>query len=70
MKYVRAFFAFLYDFLVGDQWELFIGPIVVLVVCAVLVKAEVPVDAVGLLFFVGIVAVITFNLTLSLRHAK
>jgi hypothetical protein len=70
MKYVRSFFAFLYDFLVGDQWELFIGPIVVLVVCALLVKAEVPVDAVGLLFFIGIVGVMTFNLTISLRHAR
>jgi len=70
MKYVRSFFAFLYDFLVGDQWELFIGPILVLVVCALLVRAEVPVDAVGALFFLGVVAVITLNLTISLRHAK
>lgn len=31
MKYLRAFAAFWYDFLIGDRPELFIGSIVVLV---------------------------------------
>jgi hypothetical protein len=32
MHYLRAFGGFWYDFLIGDRWELFIAPIVVLFV--------------------------------------
>jgi hypothetical protein len=70
MRYVRALFTFLYDFLVGDAWELFIGPIVVLIVCALLAGAGVTGGVVGSVMFLGIVGVITLNLSLALRHAK
>lgn len=69
MKYVRSFFAFLYDFLVGDQWELFVGPLVIVGVCAALVGAGVSGAVVGLVFFASVVGVIALNMAISLRHA-
>ena len=70
MRYLRALFTFLYDFLVGDAWELFIGPLVVLVVCALLAGAGVAGEVVGSLLFLGIVGVMALNLSLALRHAR
>jgi hypothetical protein len=70
MRYVRGFFTFLYDFLVGDSWELFVGPLVVLAMGALLATAGVPGEIVGALLFAGVVAVIALNLTLALRHAE
>ena len=70
MRYVRGFFTFLYDFLVGDSWELFIGPLVVLGIGALLVAAGIAPGVVGVLLFVGVVVVMAVNLTLSLRQAE
>jgi hypothetical protein len=70
MRYVRGFFTFLYDFLVGDSWELFVGPLVVLGIGALLVAAGVAAGVVGVLLFVGIVVVMAVNLTLALRQAE
>ncbi len=70
MRYVRGFFTFLYDFLVGDSWELFVGPLVVLGIGALLVAAGVAAGVVGVLLFVGVVVVMAVNLTLSLRQAE
>jgi len=70
VRYVRALFTFLYDFLVGDAWELFVGPLVVLFVCALLAGAGVAGVVVGSVLFLGIVGVLTLNLALALRHAK
>jgi hypothetical protein len=70
MTYVRALFTFLYDFLVGDAWELFLGPLVVLLVCALLAGAGVAGEVVGSVMVLGIVGVMTLNLTLALRNAK
>ncbi len=70
MRSLRQLGAFLYDFLVGDAWELFVGPLVVLLVCALLANAGVPGEVVGTLLFLGIVGVMTLNLSLALRHAK
>jgi hypothetical protein len=70
MTYVRGFFTFLYDFLVGDSWELFVGPLVVLGIGALLVAAGVAAGVVGVLMFVGVVVVMAVNLTLSLRQAE
>ena len=36
MNYVRNFFAFWYDFIVGDAWEVAAGVLIALVVSAVL----------------------------------
>lgn len=67
MKYVRQFFAFLYDFLVGDAWELFVGPIVALVVAWLLVGAGLSAAVVGVLLFLGVLAVAALHLTIALR---
>ena len=69
MTYVRQFGAFLYDFLVGDAWELFIGPIVALVVAWGLLQAGVDGGTVGLLLAVGVVGVGTASVVTALRHA-
>ena len=70
MRYVRGFFTFLYDFLVGDSWELFVGPLVVLGIGALLAAAGVAAGVVGVLLFVGVVVVMAVNLTLALRQAE
>ncbi len=70
MRYVRGFFTFLYDFLVGNSWELFVGPLVVLGIGALLAAAGVAAGVIGVLLFVGVVVVMAVNLTLSLRQAE
>ncbi len=57
MTWLRRFGAFWYDFLVGDRWELFLGPLAALVVAAVLVAGGVPGAVVGALLFAGLVAI-------------
>ncbi len=69
MKYVRAFFRFLYDFLVGDAWELFVGPLVGLFVAWLLINAGVERGVVGGILVVAVLAVVAVNLTVSLRHS-
>jgi hypothetical protein len=70
MSWVRQFGAFLYDFLVGDAWELFVGPIVVLVVAWVLLQAGVDGGTVGLLLAIGVVGVGATSVAAALRHAE
>lgn len=57
MTWLRRLGAFWYDFLVGDRWELFVGPIVVLAVAGLLVAAGLPGAVVGPLLFLGVAAV-------------
>jgi len=67
MTYLRRFGAFLYDFLVGDAWELFVGPIVALAAGWALVQAGVPAAVVGALLFLGVLVVAAVNLIMGLR---
>lgn len=67
MVYVRRFGAFLYDFLVGDAWELFLGPIIALAIGWGLLQAGLSAAAVGLLLFLGVLAVAAINLVAGLR---
>jgi hypothetical protein len=69
MKYVRSFGRFLYDFLVGDAWELFVGPLVGLFVAWLLVSAGVEPGVVGGILVVAVLVVVALNLTVSLRHS-
>jgi hypothetical protein len=57
MHYLRAFFDFWYDFLVGDRPELFVGPIVALTLAWLTVRAGFVAPLSGLLLF-GLVAAI------------
>ncbi len=67
MKYLRQFGSFLYDFLVGDAWELFVGPLVTLVIAWAVLQAGLAGDLVGLLLFAMVLAVAAINLTIALR---
>jgi hypothetical protein len=67
LRYVRQFFRFLYDFLVGDAWELFVGPLVGLFVAWVLVQAGVPAGIVGGVLFAAVLVVVAAHLTIALR---
>lgn len=69
MKYLGQFYRFMYDFLVGDAWELFIGPIVSLIVAALLVAAGVPAGIAGAILVILVLAVGAFHLVLALRGA-
>ena len=68
MSYLRRVGAFLYDFLVGDAWELFVGPLVALGVVWGLLQLGL--DAVaGVAFVVSVLLVIAVHLTAALRGA-
>jgi hypothetical protein len=67
MRYVRAFGAFWYDFLVGDRPELFVGPIVALFLAWILVRGSVDAAIVGLVLFVAVALVGAFSLYLTTR---
>ena len=57
MKYVKSFFAFWQDFLIGDAPEIFVGTIVILVLALVIHRMTaisdigIPVAAIGLLTY-------------------
>jgi hypothetical protein len=69
VKYLRQFWVFLYDFLVGDSWELFVGPLVALAIAGLLVGAGVSALLVALLLFAMVIGVVAANLYLALRHS-
>lgn len=68
MRYVRAFFRFWYDFLVGDRWELFVGPIAALLLAWLATRAGAPALATGALLFVLIAAVGGMSIGWALRR--
>ncbi|MFI5226435.1 MAG: hypothetical protein ACHQ3P_07135 [Candidatus Limnocylindrales bacterium] len=67
MRWIRAFFDFWYDFLVGDRPELFLGPIAVLIVvwASVSMGADPMVSAT--LMVLGVIAVGSLSLVLQTR---
>lgn len=67
MKYVRQFGRFLYDFLVGDAWELFVGPLVALVIAWAVLSVGLDGALVGVLLFLLVLGVAAINLTIALR---
>lgn len=67
MGHLRAFGAFWYDFLVGDRWELFVGPIAALVVAWALVRADVAPALIGGVLFVLVAAVGAVSVLLTLE---
>jgi hypothetical protein len=69
MSWLRRFGRFLYDFLVGDAWELFVGPLVVLAGAWVLLQMGVAAVLVGALVFLGVLLVAGLNLVLALRDS-
>jgi hypothetical protein len=69
MRYVRSFCRFLYDFLVGDAWELFVGPLVGLFLAWLLIRAGVEPGLVGGILVGAVLVVVAVNLTVSLRSS-
>ena len=69
MSYVRQFVRFLYDFLVGDAWELFVGPIVGLVIAWGALQAGMSAAATGGLLFVTVLIVAAINISIGVRSS-
>lgn len=67
MTWLRRFGMFWYDFLVGERWELFVGPILALALAALLVGSGAPGVVVGLVLFASVVAVAAVSVVTSLR---
>jgi hypothetical protein len=67
MRYVRAFGAFWYDFLVGDRPELFLGPIVALFLAWILVNGGVSAGITGIVLFAAVAGVGALSLCLTAR---
>jgi hypothetical protein len=57
VTFLRRFAAFWYDFLVGDRWELFLGPILVLAIVSLLVSAGASGLVAGAILVIGITLV-------------
>jgi hypothetical protein len=64
MKYIKGFFAFWYDFIVGDAWEVAAGVLVALLLLFVGTRVfGSSVSTVGVILFpVAIVALLMFSL--------
>jgi hypothetical protein len=67
VRWLRAFWRFWYDFLVGDRWELFVGPLAAMVVAAIAVAAGLPAALAAVLFVAAILAVGAASIRLALR---
>lgn len=70
MRYLRAFGAFWYDFLVGDRPELFLGPIACLAIVAALVRVGATDLLAGLVLVAGTCTVGALSLVLVLRKLR
>lgn len=68
MRYVRSFFRFWYDFLVGDRWELFLGPIAALFLAWLAVRANLPGLVTGALLFALVAAVGGLSIAWAVRE--
>ena len=69
MKYARQLFDFLYDFLVGDAWELFVGPIIAVVLAWGLIQVGLGAALVGVILFASVAVVAVVHIGVALRGA-
>ena len=67
MRYARAFGAFWYDFLIGDHAELFLRPLVALLIAWVALRSGWQAGLDGFLLFAGIIVVGGVSLAVSAR---
>lgn len=70
MRYLRAFGAFWYDFLIGDRMELFLGPLLALLLVWLVVRAGGGGALDGLLLVLAVLAIGALSLTLTLRPKR
>ena len=66
MSFIRRFLAFWYDFIVGDDWVVAAGVVVLLAATGVLAHANLNTSA-WVLMPVGVVVVLTISLRRALR---
>lgn len=64
IRFARAFLHFWADFLIGDRLELFVGPILALLIAWLLVGAGLPGAVVGSLLFGAIALIGAFSVGL------
>jgi hypothetical protein len=67
MRYLRAFFGFWYDFLVGDRPELFVGPIAALILAWLTVRANLTAPLSGVLLFVLVATIGGLSIAWAIR---
>ncbi len=67
MAFLRRFVGFWYDFLVGDRWELFLGPILALAIVGIALAAGLDGAAAGLILFVLIAGVAAVSVVWAVR---
>jgi hypothetical protein len=67
MRYLRAFFGFWYDFLVGDRPELFAGPIAALILAWLTVRANLAAPLSGVLLFVLVATIGSLSIAWAIR---
>ena len=71
MKYITGFFAFWWDFIVGDAWEVAAGVVALLALVFFLVHyvaSDWTVQYAGLLLPVGIIGLLGLSLWALVRH--
>jgi len=68
MTYLVRFGRFLYDFLVGDAWELFVGPLIALAAAWAMLQLGLGMLA-GVTLVAVILGVIALHLAVALRQA-
>jgi hypothetical protein len=69
MTYLRQFGAFLFDFLVGDAWELFLGPLAAVAIGWGLLQLGVQAGIVGGLLFATVIGIAALHVGLALRSS-
>jgi len=63
VKYVRGFFAFWYDFIVGDAWEVAAGVVAALVFIGVLIHSNQDLaEVLGFVFVAAVVGIVGISL--------
>ncbi len=67
MAFVRRFLAFWYDFVVGDDWSIAVGTVILLAVAAVLARMGLH-EAAWVLVPVGVAAVLALSLRRATTH--
>ena len=70
MRYLRAFGAFWYDFLIGDRMELFLGPLAALLLAWLLLEARASSALSGLVLFLAVVFVGAASLAFATRPRR
>lgn len=70
MKYVKAFFMFWFNFLIGDTPEIFVGALIVLGVAAVAAKSSISTELLPALVIVTLVLSVGWAVTRSVLKTK